>query len=240
MKLASWLSSWNPVAFRKQQPSGRRAQARRRHSAAAVGAAEVAGGVERLEPRQLLSATAEPDLVAFSKALTAAGVQFYGTAWSADTTAQKQLFEDGGQFLPFVEVSNPDGTPNQAATVNNITQFPTWVFPDHSRLTGLQTLDSLSQHAGIAIPNGVNPSFTFVPNQPLKAGSPLLVSLDGYDPNAGVTLWEKMSGASKGAPPQWMSTHPSGATRITTIKSHLTEVLPLYEKAVAARKAKAN
>jgi predicted Zn-dependent protease len=62
----------------------------------------------------------------------------------------------------------------------------------------------------------------------------------GYDPRAGVTLWEKMSGASKGAPPQWLSTHPSGSTRITTIKDHLKEVMPLYERAVVARKSKAN
>lgn len=30
----------------------------------------------------------------------------------------------------------------------------------------------------------------------------------GYDPRAGVTLWQKMSAANKGAPPQWLSTHP--------------------------------
>ncbi len=201
MKLTSWLSSWNPLAFRNQQSSGRRAQARRGHRPVSAGAVEVARGVERLEPRQLLSATAEPDLVAFSKALNSAGVKFYGTAWSAEATAQKQLFEDGGQFLPFVEVSNPDGTPNQAATDNNITQFPTWVFPDQSRLTGLQTLESLSLQSGIAIPTGVNPSFTAVSSQPLKAGSPLLVSLDGYDPNGGpltysVTLSNNSAGVT--------------------------------------------
>jgi predicted Zn-dependent protease len=67
-----------------------------------------------------------------------------------------------------------------------------------------------------------------------------LAARAGYDPRAGVTLWEKMSGANKGAPPQWMSTHPSGATRITTIKNHLKEVLPLYETAAAGRKARAN
>ena len=63
-----------------------------------------------------------------------------------------------------------------------------------------------------------------------------LVGLDiasraGYDPRAGVTLWQKMSAASKGAPPQWMSTHPSGPTRIKEIQAHLKEALPLYERA---------
>ena len=53
----------------------------------------------------------------------------------------------------------------------------------------------------------------------------------GYDPRAGVTLWQKMSAASKGAPPQWMSTHPSGPSRTKEIQAHLKEALPLYERA---------
>ena len=53
----------------------------------------------------------------------------------------------------------------------------------------------------------------------------------GYDPRAGVTLWQKMATASKGAPPQWLSTHPSGTTRIAEIEANLPKVMPLYEKA---------
>ena len=66
-----------------------------------------------------------------------------------------------------------------------------------------------------------------------------LVGLDlaaraGFDPHAGITLWQKMSSASKGAPPQWLSTHPAGKNRIQEIERHLPEVLPLYEKAHAS------
>ncbi|WP_338847010.1 M48 family metallopeptidase [Massilia sp. W12] len=50
----------------------------------------------------------------------------------------------------------------------------------------------------------------------------------GYDPRAGVTLWQKMGAASKGAPPQWLSTHPAGTDRIAEIKKRLPEVMPLY------------
>jgi predicted Zn-dependent protease len=53
----------------------------------------------------------------------------------------------------------------------------------------------------------------------------------GYDPRAGVTLWQKMSAANKGAPPQWLSTHPSGNTRIQEIQANLPKVMPLYERA---------
>jgi predicted Zn-dependent protease len=63
-----------------------------------------------------------------------------------------------------------------------------------------------------------------------------LVGLDlaaraGFDPRAGVKLWEKMAATSKGAPPQWLSTHPSHKTRIDDIRLHLKEVMPLYAKA---------
>jgi len=58
-----------------------------------------------------------------------------------------------------------------------------------------------------------------------------LAARAGYDPRAGVTLWQKMGAASKGAPPQWLSTHPSGKSRIKDIERQLPAVMPLYERA---------
>ena len=53
----------------------------------------------------------------------------------------------------------------------------------------------------------------------------------GYRPAAGVTLWNKMATASKGAPPQWLSTHPSSDSRIREIESRLDRLDPVYEQA---------
>lgn len=54
----------------------------------------------------------------------------------------------------------------------------------------------------------------------------------GYDPRSGATLWEKMmSGARGGAPPQILSTHPAGPTRIKDIQARLPRTLPSYEAA---------
>ena len=61
-----------------------------------------------------------------------------------------------------------------------------------------------------------------------------LAARAGYDPRAGVTLWQKMGAASKGAPPQWLSTHPSGSTRIADIQANLPKVMPLYERSKKA------
>ena len=57
-----------------------------------------------------------------------------------------------------------------------------------------------------------------------------LAARAGFDPRAGVTLWQKMSAANKGAPPQWLSTHPSGDTRIHEIQANLPKVMPFYER----------
>ena len=60
-----------------------------------------------------------------------------------------------------------------------------------------------------------------------------LAARAGFDPRAGVTLWQKMSAANKNAPPQWLSTHPSGKTRIAEIQANLPKVMPLFERARA-------
>lgn len=57
-----------------------------------------------------------------------------------------------------------------------------------------------------------------------------LAARSGFDPRAGVSLWQKMAAASKGAPPQWLSTHPSGNTRIADIQANLPKVMPLYQR----------
>ncbi len=56
----------------------------------------------------------------------------------------------------------------------------------------------------------------------------------GYDPRAGIALWQKMGIVNKGAPPQWLSTHPAGKNRIAEMQKHLPEVMPLFAKAKGA------
>ena len=53
----------------------------------------------------------------------------------------------------------------------------------------------------------------------------------GFDPRSGVTLWEKMSANNQNAPPEWMSTHPSGSSRIQEMQANMDKVLPLYQRA---------
>jgi predicted Zn-dependent protease len=63
-----------------------------------------------------------------------------------------------------------------------------------------------------------------------------LVGLDiaarsGYDPRAGIALWNKMAVLNQsGAPIELLSTHPGGGERIEQIENHMNVLLPLYAR----------
>jgi predicted Zn-dependent protease len=59
-----------------------------------------------------------------------------------------------------------------------------------------------------------------------------LAARAGYDPRAGITLWQKMTNASQGnRPPEFLSSHPADASRVQQIEELLPTVLPLYRAA---------
>jgi predicted Zn-dependent protease len=60
----------------------------------------------------------------------------------------------------------------------------------------------------------------------------ILMAKAGYDPRAALDLWKRMAEASKGQrPPEFLSTHPSEATRIQQIEGWLPEALTYYRPA---------
>ena len=59
-----------------------------------------------------------------------------------------------------------------------------------------------------------------------------LAARAGYNPQASVSLWEKMGQASGGAGgPSFLSTHPSGPQRIQQLQANVPKVQGLYERA---------
>ena len=58
-----------------------------------------------------------------------------------------------------------------------------------------------------------------------------LAARAGYDPNAAVSLWEKMSKLGGGQPPKWLSTHPPHQDRINDLRQYAQKVAPLYQAA---------
>ena len=62
-----------------------------------------------------------------------------------------------------------------------------------------------------------------------------LAARAGYDPYAAVGLWKKMAAASKGSPPQFLSTHPSHDSRQKDLADYAERVMPLYRQARAGK-----
>ena len=58
-----------------------------------------------------------------------------------------------------------------------------------------------------------------------------LAARAGYDPDAAISLWQKMGRTVSGRPPEWLSTHPANETRIADLRLYAERVRPLYEAA---------
>lgn len=57
----------------------------------------------------------------------------------------------------------------------------------------------------------------------------IFMTMAGYDPSTAISFWQKMSASGGAAVPEFMSTHPSDATRISDIRKFLPE-LEKYKK----------
>jgi predicted Zn-dependent protease len=58
----------------------------------------------------------------------------------------------------------------------------------------------------------------------------IFMAMAGYNPNAAVDFWIRMSQVGGQKPPEFLSTHPSDETRISDIKKELPEALQYYKK----------
>ena len=96
-------------------------------------------------------------------------------------------------------------------------------------LLGLGSLGDIAAQAGSQLL-----SLKFSRNDETEADALGLImsARAGYDPRAGVTLWQKMMGASGGkGGPGFLSTHPTNKERIQDIEARLARVLPMFEAA---------
>ncbi|MCI6642944.1 MAG: M48 family metallopeptidase [Bacteroidales bacterium] len=61
----------------------------------------------------------------------------------------------------------------------------------------------------------------------------VLMSIAGYNPQASTQFWQRMSEGGSNATPEFMSTHPSDATRISALQKALPEVEEKYAPRVS-------
>lgn len=91
------------------------------------------------------------------------------------------------------------------------------------------------QEAVAAGSKGVDLAMT-LPNSRGSENEADLIGLElaaraGYNPNAAITLWQKMSAAAQSEPPEFLSTHPNSSSRIGSLQAAIPKVMPLYQQA---------
>ena len=51
----------------------------------------------------------------------------------------------------------------------------------------------------------------------------------GYDPRAAIPFWQRMEAQKSGSPPEFLSTHPSGSTRIRRLNALMPRAVQIYQ-----------
>ncbi len=93
--------------------------------------------------------------------------------------------------------------------------------------------NTLQKTAGLVEQFGLNLPFSRSQEADADKGGLVLMAKAGYNPQAAVTVWEKMNQYSGGAGNSTLegmiSTHPTNNNRIDNIKRELPNVMPIYQ-----------
>ncbi len=57
----------------------------------------------------------------------------------------------------------------------------------------------------------------------------IFMAMAGYDPRQAPVFWERMAAVGGGKPPEFMSTHPSDATRVRELNENMAEAMQFYK-----------
>jgi len=95
-------------------------------------------------------------LDSFVQCIKDKGITFYGAFWCPHCQRTKAEFGDSASKLPYVECSTPDGQgQTQVCIDHQIAEYPTWMLPDGTRVTGEHTLQELADSFQCQLPAGV-------------------------------------------------------------------------------------
>lgn len=90
---------------------------------------------------------------AFAQCLDESGAIFYGTHWCPYCQEQKAMFGRSERLLPYRECATASGR-GQTAECDEaeVMSYPTWVFANGERLTGVRQFDELAEQTGCELP----------------------------------------------------------------------------------------
>lgn len=91
------------------------------------------------------------------------------------------------------------------------------------------------QLAGMAADVGLSKPFSRNHEREADSIGLELMARAGYNPQAAISLWQKMNRADPSGIPQFLSTHPNNANRMQSIQALLPRVMPLYQQAGGGR-----
>jgi len=92
-------------------------------------------------------------LDSFAQCIKDSGAKYYGAFWCPNCKNQEALFGRSKKLLPRIECSTPDGKNQiQVCKDANIQGYPTWDFENGTRVTGTQSLESLSEATSCPLP----------------------------------------------------------------------------------------
>jgi predicted Zn-dependent protease len=97
---------------------------------------------------------------------------------------------------------------------------------------GLGTSDpAIIQAIGLAYGVGVQLPFSRAQESEADHIGIVLMAKAGYDPREAVPFWRRMAAGKTGqSPPEFLSTHPSGTTRMAQLEQWMPEALQYYKK----------
>lgn len=88
-----------------------------------------------------------------AQCLTEKGIKFYGASWCPHCAEQKRMFGKSMSYVDYVECALPGNQQGQTKPCEDakIESYPTWIFPDGSRVTGEQLPQSLAEKSGCSV-----------------------------------------------------------------------------------------
>jgi len=100
-----------------------------------------------------------------------------------------------------------------------------------------QTRNLFMKSYGVGTQYGVLLPYSRVQENEADRMGLIFMAMAGYDPQAAISFWERMSTTNKDkpSPPEILSTHPADATRIRNIKSLIPEAMQYYRAAQTVR-----
>lgn len=88
----------------------------------------------------------------FAQCLDSKGAKFYGAFWCPHCQDQKKLFGKSLKFVPYVECSTQDGKGQlEVCKEKGVQSYPTWIFENGNRQSGLISLADLSATTSCAL-----------------------------------------------------------------------------------------